>query len=196
MLMISRLLAVCVLISTFGSPVRAIDPRIRTAVDVFDIGPEKKTLLDLYVTSREAARAVQRHPDILLIDVRAPSDIEAKGIPVPVHRNIPFLIPRDSPDQGLPPMMINPRLVSSVDRLLRAKRLDRDATIMVLCVAGVHSARATDYLAERGFRNVYSIVDGYEGDKAPNGDRSVNGWRNHKLPWSASPRADQIASAR
>jgi rhodanese-related sulfurtransferase len=196
MLMLARFLAACVLISLMSSLGNAADPRIRTAVDVFDIGPEKKTLLDLYVTSREAARALQRHADILLIDVRAPSDIEAKGIPVPVHRNIPFLVPRDSPEPGQPPMMINPKLVSSVDRLLRARRLDRSATIVVLCVAGVHSARATDHLAERGFRNVYSIVDGYEGDKGPGGDRSVNGWRNHKLPWSAAPRPDQIANAR
>jgi rhodanese-related sulfurtransferase len=43
-------------------------------------------------------------------------------------------------------------------------------------------------LSEAGFAQVYTVVDGFEGDVAkegPNaGKRVVNGWKNAGLPWS------------
>lgn len=39
-----------------------------------------------------------------------------------------------------------------------------------------------------GFKKSYTVVDGYEGDKATSGpekgQRTVNGWKNAQLPWS------------
>lgn len=190
-----RILAVLSAVLILPAPAVGADPRIRSAVDVFQIGPEKKTLLDLYVTSREAARAVASYPDVVLIDVRAPSDVQAVGIAIPVHRNVPYLVANDLVAEGRPAMAVNPKLVTHVDRVLRGKRLDRSATIVIMCIAGVHSARAADHLAERGFKNVYTVVDGFEGDRGPNGGRTVNGWRNHNLPWSLTARSDQMAFA-
>jgi hypothetical protein len=39
-------------------------------------------------------------------------------------------------------------------------------------------------LAEAGFMQVGSVVDGFEGDMSKDGRRSVNGWKNAGLPWS------------
>ena len=39
-------------------------------------------------------------------------------------------------------------------------------------------------LAEGGFTQVWSVVDGFEGDMSKDGRRSVNGWKNAGLPWS------------
>ena len=48
--------------------------------------------------------------------------------------------------------------------------------------------KAADLLAKLGYTHVYSITDGYEGDKAKQGEhagqRVVNGWRNAGLPWT------------
>ena len=55
-------------------------------------------------------------------------------------------------------------------------------------VAGHRDARARhrrqDRLAEDGFTQVHSVVDGFEGDMSKDGRRSVNGWKNAGLPWS------------
>jgi len=46
---------------------------------------------------------------------------------------------------------------------------------------------------------VFSLVDGYEGDKAKEGpdqgQRLVNGWRNTGLDWSYSEAASQVYPA-
>jgi hypothetical protein len=49
---------------------------------------------------------------------------------------------------------------------------------------------AVNLLAEAGFKQVYNITDGFEGDvvKDPesyyNGKRVKNGWRNSGAPWT------------
>ncbi len=45
-------------------------------------------------------------------------------------------------------------------------------------------------MAKLGFTNVYSVTDGFEGDKITEedsynkGNRMKNGWRNAVLPWT------------
>lgn len=57
-----------------------------------------------------------------------------------------------------------------------------------MCRSGSRSAKAANLLDQMGYKNVYTILDGFEGDKAksgPNkGHRVVNGWKNSPLPWS------------
>jgi len=49
---------------------------------------------------------------------------------------------------------------------------------------------AVNLLANAGFRNVYNITDGMEGDEVKDpdsvfdGQRLVNGWKNSGLPWT------------
>jgi rhodanese-related sulfurtransferase len=58
----------------------------------------------------------------------------------------------------------------------------------LICRSGDRSAAAANLLAEAGLKNVYSVVDGFEGDLATQGpkagQRVVNGWKNAGLPWS------------
>jgi rhodanese-related sulfurtransferase len=68
------------------------------------------------------------------------------------------------------------------------KDLGPDSPIVLICRSGDRSAAAANLLAEAGFKKVYSVVDGYEGDVATEGpkagQRVVNGWKNAGLPWS------------
>jgi rhodanese-related sulfurtransferase len=65
-------------------------------------------------------------------------------------------------------------------------------TILVTCRSGQRSAPAVNLLADAGYRNVYSVVDGVEGDKVTDpesvfyGQRMKNGWKNSGLPWTYS----------
>ena len=57
-------------------------------------------------------------------------------------------------------------------------------TVLVICRSGNRSAVAVEMLAGAGFRNAYTVVDGFEGDRnadpsSPNyGERTRNGWKN------------------
>jgi len=55
-----------------------------------------------------------------------------------------------------------------------------------MCRSGYRSADAANLLAKAGYKNVFNLVDGFEGDKAESGkgQRVVNGWKNSDLPWS------------
>jgi rhodanese-related sulfurtransferase len=59
-----------------------------------------------------------------------------------------------------------------------------------MCRSGHRSAASIEKLAKAGFKNVYNIYDGFEGDKVkdkndPNyGKRTIKGWRNAGAPWT------------
>jgi len=65
-----------------------------------------------------------------------------------------------------------------------------DDTLYVMCRSGGRSAIAVNMLAQAGFKKVYQIIDGMEGDpvKDPdsvfNGQRLKNGWKNSGCPWT------------
>jgi len=59
-----------------------------------------------------------------------------------------------------------------------------------MCRSGGRSAIAVNLLAQAGFKNVYNIVDGMEGDTVEDeqsvfaGQRLKNGWKNSGCPWT------------
>ena len=62
--------------------------------------------------------------------------------------------------------------------------VDRSATAMLLCRSGVRSHHAAIVLTQIGYRHVYNVLQGFEGDKDPNAQRNkLGGWRAAGLPW-------------
>ena len=65
-----------------------------------------------------------------------------------------------------------------------------DDTLMVMCRSGGRSAIAVNFLAKAGFKHVYNIIDGMEGDVIDDpdcvyaGQRLKNGWKNSGCPWT------------
>ena len=53
-----------------------------------------------------------------------------------------------------------------------------------MCRSGVRSAAVAALLHKLDYNNVYSVIDGFEGDKSDTGKRNQNGWKNSNLPWS------------
>jgi rhodanese-related sulfurtransferase len=194
--MLIGLMALCCV-----SSANAADARIQSRVDPFDVPAAKHHGLEQYVTAREAARYLAVHRDILLIDVRAPRDIAATGIAVPVVRNVPLYTeqPRNPATNAAAETIISPRFADDMRAVVRSqsgKRKDvREATVFLICVSGIQAAIAADELQRSGFTRVYTVVDGYDGDVAPDGRRTVNGWRNVGLPWTPLSRPSQRAKA-
>ena len=73
-----------------------------------------------------------------------------------------------------------------------------DDTILLLCRSGGRSAIAVNMLAQAGFRSVWNITDGMEGDVVDDpdsvfaGKRLRNGWKNSGLPWTDKLTPDRM----
>lgn len=74
----------------------------------------------------------------------------------------------------------NPRFL----RELEAKA-GKEQVILLLCRSGKRSALAAEAAAKAGFRNVFNILEGFEGDLNDQQQRGEhNGWRYWRLPWT------------
>ncbi len=58
------------------------------------------------------------------------------------------------------PLKPNPDFMEKITKVFNP-----DDVILVTCRSGGRSAIATNQLAKAGFKNVYNITDGFEGDK-------------------------------
>jgi len=145
----------------------------------------KQTTLGLYVTAAQAYEMWKAAPDkVKVIDVRTPEEYAFIGHPEMVW-NIPFAFVtyqrKDGKTEYGPKM--NPDFVAEVKTI--AGLTD---TLLVTCRSGGRSAMAVNKLAAAGFKNVYNIIDGFEGDKVTDpesvfyGKRMRNGWKN-SAPW-------------
>lgn len=76
-------------------------------------------------------------------------------------------------------MTRNPRFVREVEA-----KLPKDHPVVLLCRSGKRSLAAAEALTAAGFREVYNISEGFEGDLDAEGRRGrLGGWRARDLPW-------------
>jgi rhodanese-related sulfurtransferase len=164
-----------------------------SAAEVASVPTVKQTKLGKYFTSQEAASFVaQNAPKTLFLDIRTPAEVTFLGMAATADANVPYMIEPPFPEwdnvKATFKLETNPEFIPEVRRRLKAKGLGAQDTIVLICRSGDRSAAASNLLAEAGFKNVYSVVDGYEGDLAADGpkagQRAVNGWKNAGLPWS------------
>jgi rhodanese-related sulfurtransferase len=147
----------------------------------------KKTVLGLYITSKEAWEKWQANPEkVKIIDVRTQEEFLFVGHP-PMAWMIPAIAQEYAWDDEKEhyPMKLMPDFVERVKQVANP-----DDTIMTLCRSGGRSAIAANLLAQAGFKTVYNIIDGMEGDA--NGDSEsvarhqgpLTGWKNTGCPWT------------
>ena len=68
---------------------------------------------------------------------------------------------------------------------LKAAIPPSDAPVMFLCRSGVRSHNAATLAATLGYTTALNILEGFEGDKDPNGHRgNLGGWRKAGMPWT------------
>jgi len=159
------------------------------AVDEKEVPEYKQTRAKLYITSREAFDEIQAEENkILFLDVRTRAEVEVVGMPTVADANVPYMFMSEpmtwDDDWGSFKMTRNLNFLDAVKQRLEEKGLTQNDKVFLMCRSGGRSASAADLLGEAGFTNVYSVVDGYEGDKAKSGKRTLNGWKNSDLPWS------------
>lgn len=157
-----------------------------------NIPTKKQTERGLYLTAKDAYKLKSENPDVLFVDVRTRAEVTFLGMPQISDANIPYMMPGDwgNWDEKKKTFKLAPNsgFLLSMDELLKTKGASKETQIIVMCRSGSRSAKAVNLLTQSGYKNVYSVVDGFEGDKAKSGEligqRVVNGWKNSGLPWS------------
>jgi len=155
----------------------------------------KQTVLGLYVTAKEAYAKWQVEPNkVKILDVRTPEEFLFVG-----HPTMAWKIPVASQvyewdaAKAQFPMNPLPDFVSRVQAV--AKPAD---TLLVMCRSGGRGALAVNLLAQAGFKQVFNIVDGMEGDVVTDpdsaflGQRLKNGWKNSGCPWTYTLTPDRM----
>ena len=166
-----------------------------------DVPTGKRTFASLYVDAQRAYALRHRYPGaVVLVDIRSTMELGLTGHAEGVDLNVPFYeiiqpLVWNEPSQGWT-MAANPRFAAQLDQRLQQQGVSHDAVVMLICRSGDATARAADELTLRGYRRVVSVVDGYEGDLGPDGQRASNGWKNAGLPWIARANTVLIAGAR
>ena len=147
----------------------------------------KQTKLGKYVTAVEAFEMWSAAPaKVSVVDVRTPEEYDFLGHPT-MAMSVPSMLWTGKFDaqKKAYPLAENHAFVE-----LMKQRFKPTDTLLLICRSGQRSATAANKLIDAGFTNVYSIVDGYEGEKiadktSPNfGKRLHDGWRNSKNPWT------------
>ncbi len=181
-----------VVLPVIGHKIAAADPLIKSSVDATALPKKKKTSLGLYITAKEATGLLKNQDDVVLIDVRTPEETMFIGYPEISAANIPFkhIDPkhRFNRKKGSYELVPNQDFVGDFRTFLKTATGNKTKTIVLMCRSGTRSAAAVDSLAKAGFTNVYSMVDGFEGDKGKDGRRTVNGWQNSGAPWTTKVR--------
>jgi rhodanese-related sulfurtransferase len=158
-----------------------------------DLSKKKQTQLGLYMNATEAYGYVTKHSsDSLFVDIRTRSEVAFLGMPTIADANIPYMLVNGWSDwddkKKNYKLEANSDFVTQIEQQVSKKGLNKHSTIILMCRSGGRSAKAANLLSEAGYKKVYSVIDGYEGDKAKKGEhkgqRVVNGWKNNDLPWS------------
>ena len=155
--------------------------------------PEKQTPWHLYLDAKEAYEMKTAKGDhILFVDVREPIEIMFTGFTDVVDINVPFLLADRGKWHPTKPnfaMEKNPDFEPGIARALAARGLTKETPVILMCrsggARGAPSARA---LWGKGYKEVYVVVDGFEGGTIKEGPqknwRLKEGWKNAGLPWS------------
>ena len=147
----------------------------------------KQTTLGLYLTAKEAYEQWKTEPDkVKIIDVRTPEEYLFVGHPTMAWK-IPVAIQIyewDSKEEKFP-------MKPLADFAARCSKVaKKDDTLMLMYRSSGRSAIAVNMLAQAGFKHVYNIVDGMEGDVNADSESVAqaqplkDGWKNSGCPWS------------
>ena len=121
----------------------------------------------------EAHALMQFLPGTKLVDVRTRAELEWVGR-VPGGVSVEW--------NTWPPSVRNPNFIAEVEA-----QIDRSGVVMFLCRSGVRSHNAAIAVTEAGYAHAFNILQGFEGDKTPDGQRNkLGGWRFAGLPWTQS----------
>jgi rhodanese-related sulfurtransferase len=151
---------------------------------------EMRTKANLYLLPKEAQQFVKAQKGkVLFLDVRTRAEAQFLGMANDVDALVPYVEFQDfmtdwDDKRGFYKLEPFNDFVPEVARRLKEKGLTKDDPVVLMCRSGERSSRAADLLSDSGYKRVYTVVYGFEGELSDQGRRNVNGWKNAGLPWS------------
>ncbi|HEY5720531.1 MAG TPA: rhodanese-like domain-containing protein [Gammaproteobacteria bacterium] len=132
-----------------------------------------------HLNPKQAAQVLHDNPRAVLVDIRSTMEFLFVGHPKGAL-HIPWM---DEPE-----WTVNPDFVRRVRELMLGGAIcdgaEGCAPIILICRSGKRSIEAGNKLLEAGFREVYNVLEGFEGDLDDDHHRStLGGWRFAGLPW-------------
>ena len=122
--------------------------------------------------SIEAYQILEK-PDTYLIDVRTIAEYVYVG-----HLETAFSVPIGFWDEKGITIIPNPGFEEDLKALFKPQD-----TLIFICRSGNRSGVAVERSIRVGFKDVFNIIDGFEGGKDRRGRRTVNGWKIEGLPY-------------
>jgi hypothetical protein len=161
------------------------------------VPPSKRNGVGLYVDAARAYQLRRDHPQlVVLVDIRSRLEVELAGRPALVDLHLPYQEPSfplawDRDTSGWK-MVQNSAFAAELSSACKPRGADGGIVILLFARA---RKRARRELALLSYPNVFSVIDGFEGDVAADGRRSLHGWKNAGLPWTARADASLVYGA-
>jgi rhodanese-related sulfurtransferase len=120
---------------------------------------------------REAYQLWKSLPGAQLVDVRTRAEWDWVGrIPGAIEIEL-LSYPGNRP---------NPEFVPQL-----RQKVETQAPVLFICRSGGRSHNAAMLALQAGYADCYNVLEGFEGDRDPDGHRNtVGGWRAAALPWT------------
>ena len=151
---------------------------------------EMRNKQNMYLLPKQAHQFIKAQKGkVLFVDVRTRAEAQFLGMADGVDALVPYVEFQDfmtdwDNTRGFYKLEPFNDFVPEVERRMKEKGLTKDVPVVLICRSGERSARAADLLTESGYKRVYSVVYGFEGELSDKGRRNVNGWKVNGLPWS------------
>ena len=124
--------------------------------------------------SPQKAYQMVKDPSTYLIDGRSIAEYVFVGHPEMAY-NVPLLFWSEKEHKLIP----NDAFIQDIK-----KRFTQEDILIFICRSGKRSLKAANLAFKAGFRHVFSIKEGFEGNKDEKGYRIVDGWKNRRLPYT------------
>ena len=172
----------------------------QAAVDPATVPEPKRTKAGRYLTAADVPAFIQAQGGagkVLFLDLRTRAEAMYVGMATGIDALVPFVEHQElmtdwDAQRGMYRLEPLQDFVPEVNRRLAQKGLAKADTVVLICRSGDRSSRGANRLADDGYTQVWSVVDGFEGDMGKDGRRSVNGWKNASLPWSYKLERDRM----
>lgn len=162
------------------------------AVDPATVPEPKRTKAGRYLMAADVPAFIQIQGGagkVLFLDLRTRAEAMYVGMATGIDALVPFVEHQElmtdwDAQRGIYRLEPLQDFVPEVNRRLAQKGLSKSDVVVLICRSGDRSSRGANRLADDGYTQVWSVVDGFEGDMGKDGRRGVNGWKNAGLPWS------------
>lgn len=131
------------------------------------------------ISPEEAYEMIEDNDNAIILDVRTPEEITYLGTPGPNRAGDGSILFERVGAANYTGLSFMPDVIELVEDI-------KKPTIITICRSGSRSYKAALDLMAAGYTRVYSVSDGFEGDRNPEtgtGYRDYNGWIVTGLPY-------------